>query len=131
MITGGFVTVFVSDMDRAVHFYTKTLGLELTQRFGNHWASVQAPNGLVIGLHPASEQSPAGKRGSISIGFQTDEPIAGVVDTLTKQGVTFPAGIIDDTQVLIAPFADPDGNELYFAEARSDLRPGKSKVSAA
>ena len=35
MITGGLPTVFVSDMDRAIRFFTATLGLTLEQRFGN------------------------------------------------------------------------------------------------
>jgi predicted enzyme related to lactoylglutathione lyase len=37
MIAGGLATVFVSDMDRAVRFYTETLALKLEYRFGNHW----------------------------------------------------------------------------------------------
>ena len=49
MISGGNATVFVSDMDRAVRFYTEVLGLKLTNRFGNHWATVEAGKGLTIG----------------------------------------------------------------------------------
>ena len=56
MITGGNATVFVSDMDNAVRFYTEVLGLRLTNRFGDHWATVDAGKGLTIGLHPASPQ---------------------------------------------------------------------------
>src|SRR5215469_833122 len=55
MISGGNVTVFVTNMDRAVRFYTETLGLKLAYRFGDHWASVEAGRGLTIGLHPSSE----------------------------------------------------------------------------
>ena len=53
MFSNGNATIFVSDMDRSVNFYTKILGLKLAQRFGNHWASVEAGK-LTIGLHPAS-----------------------------------------------------------------------------
>ena len=42
MISGGNATVYVSDMDTAVRFYTETLGLTLTNRFGNHWATLEA-----------------------------------------------------------------------------------------
>src|SRR5262249_26868336 len=42
MIHGGNATVYVSDMDRSVRFYTETLGLKLKHRFGNHWAEVIA-----------------------------------------------------------------------------------------
>ena len=33
MFRDGNATIFVSDMDRSVNFYTKTLGLKLAQRF--------------------------------------------------------------------------------------------------
>lgn len=33
--------VFVQDFDRAVRFYTETLGLKLLTRYGNDWAEVQ------------------------------------------------------------------------------------------
>jgi hypothetical protein len=39
-----------ADMDRAVRFYSSTLGLKLADRFGNHWASVERGRGLTIGL---------------------------------------------------------------------------------
>ncbi|HEX4134941.1 MAG TPA: VOC family protein [Bryobacteraceae bacterium] len=54
MISGGNATVFVSNMDAAVRFYTEVLGLKLTNRFGDNWATVEAGKGLTIGLHPAS-----------------------------------------------------------------------------
>lgn len=131
MITAGLVTVMVSDMDRAVRFYTEVLGLKLTQRFGNHWASIQSPGGLVIGLHPASEQSPAGREGSITIGFQVEGPIEQVVERLKQQGVNFRGPIVDDDPVRIANFGDPDGNELYLAEVRADYQKYKPGATAA
>jgi catechol 2,3-dioxygenase-like lactoylglutathione lyase family enzyme len=70
MFSGGNVTVYVSDMDRAVGFYCETLGLKLAYRFGDHWASVEAGRGLTIGLHPASNQAPAGRKGSMAIGLE-------------------------------------------------------------
>jgi catechol 2,3-dioxygenase-like lactoylglutathione lyase family enzyme len=39
MISGGNATVFVSNMDAAVRFYTQVLGLRLTNRFGDNWAT--------------------------------------------------------------------------------------------
>jgi len=57
-------------MDRAVRFYSETLGLKLAYRFGDHWASIEAGTGLTIGLHPASSVFPAGRKGSMAIGLQ-------------------------------------------------------------
>ena len=45
MFSGGNVTVYVSNMDRAVRFYSDTLGLKLAYRFGDHWASIEAGTG--------------------------------------------------------------------------------------
>src|SRR5205807_10659327 len=49
MITGGYATVYIADMDRAVAFYVDVLGLKLGQRFGNYWAAVRAGDKLPIG----------------------------------------------------------------------------------
>lgn len=40
---GSLMTIMVADMDRAVGFYTETLGLALRFRAGNDWAEVNSP----------------------------------------------------------------------------------------
>ena len=120
MLAGALATVYVSDMDRAVRFYTETLGLRLAYRFGDHWASVDAGKGTMIGLHPASPQTPAGRRGSIAIGLEVTEPIERVVETLAARGVRFDGPITDDKAGKFAPLSDPDGNPLYLFETRTD-----------
>ena len=62
MITGGNATVFVKNMDAAVNFYTDVLGLKLTARYGDHWATVNA-GAFTIGLHPESKKNAAPERG--------------------------------------------------------------------
>ena len=42
MISGGNATIIVADMDRSIRFYTDVLGMKLTNRFGNDWATVSA-----------------------------------------------------------------------------------------
>lgn len=121
-ITGGMPTIFVSDMDAAVRFYTEALGLKLLERYGGHWASIDGGHGLTIGLHPASAQNPAGRAGSMTIGFRTSEPIRNAVATLRARGVIFRGDIVDDTQLLIAHFQDPDGNPFYLAEMKTEYR---------
>jgi catechol 2,3-dioxygenase-like lactoylglutathione lyase family enzyme len=119
MISGGNVTVLVSDMDAAVDFYTNALSMKLTSRFGNHWASVDAGKGLVIGLHPASPKFPApGTKGGMMIGLEIDEPIEGAVDRLQQNGVRFKGAIVKDGAGNFVDFEDPDGNALYLWETR-------------
>jgi catechol 2,3-dioxygenase-like lactoylglutathione lyase family enzyme len=117
MVSGGNATVFVSNMDASVRFYTEVLGLKLTNRFGNSWATVDAGKGLMIGLHPASPKYPApGTKGSIMLGLEIDEPIAGMVARLSEKGVRFKGSIVQDDTGNFAHLEDPDGNEIYLWE---------------
>ena len=84
MIAGGSVTIYVSDLERAVHFYTETLGLTLKYRGGPGYAAIDVGKGFEIGLHATH---PGGPR---------------------------PGG----WPILIAFFADPDGNPLHLVEER-------------
>lgn len=116
MLSTGIATIFVSDMDRAVDFYTKALGLKLTQRYGNHWAQVDAGR-LSIGLHPASAENPAGRNGSITVGFVLATNIEDAVSTLKQRGVKFKGPVAQDPNAgKFAYFEDPDGNSLYLLE---------------
>jgi catechol 2,3-dioxygenase-like lactoylglutathione lyase family enzyme len=115
MIQSGLATIYVSDFERAFQFYTETLGLELVHRAGNFWAQVKAPGGFEIGIHPAGTGSrPAGRSGSINVGFLVEEPLEESVEQLKARGVTFRGGIMEDDPVRIADFGDPDGNDLYL-----------------
>ena len=115
----GNVTVYVSDMDRAVDFYGNKLGLKVGQRFGNHWAEFHVGQTLVIGLHPKSDRGPApGTHGAMSIGLTIDEPIDQAVQRLTANGVKFRGPVVRDQQagLAFAFFGDQDGNDLYLCE---------------
>jgi catechol 2,3-dioxygenase-like lactoylglutathione lyase family enzyme len=117
MIRGGNATIYVTDMDRSVSFYSETLGLRLAFRAGDHWASIDAGDGLQLGLHPAGARPPVpGTAGGITVGFAVDEPIDQVVSMLEERGVVVRGPVVDDGQLKLAFFSDPDGNELYLAE---------------
>jgi len=117
MITGGNATVFVSNMDRAVQFYTEVLGLKLTNRFGDAWATIEAGKGLTIGLHPASAKYPApGTKGAIVLGMEVDGAIEKVVASLSKKGVQFKDSIVKSEPGNFIHLEDPDGNEIYLWE---------------
>ena len=116
MFSSGNVTVYVSNMDRAVQFYTEVLGLKLQYRFGEHWASVSVGKGLTIGLHPASGEAPAGGRGGMTIGLELTGKIEDAMKALESKGVKF-EGVSDEGKAgKFAHFHDPDGNTLYLAE---------------
>jgi predicted enzyme related to lactoylglutathione lyase len=112
------VTIFVSDMDRAVAFYTDVLNCRIQFRFGNEWAQLRSLDGTTIGLHPASQKSPAGVKGSIELGISVEDGIENVVKEMKARGVKFTGPLIDDKEVLIAHFEDPDGNPFYLAQPK-------------
>lgn len=118
MITGGIVTVYVTNLDRAVEFYTETLGLDLVHRSGPSWAVVRAGDELTLGLHEAMEGAPVGQSGSATVGFRIDGALPDVVDELRSRGVSFVGEITEDTAVPLAYFEDPDGNRMYLVEER-------------
>jgi catechol 2,3-dioxygenase-like lactoylglutathione lyase family enzyme len=123
MISGGNATLVVSEMERAVRFYVETLGFKLRERSGDDWAEVDAGNGLVLGLHHASEQEGAAKPGacgSISVGLEVNQPIGEVVEVLANRGVTFHGPVRQAGPLKLAFFSDPDGNALYLAEAKEN-----------
>jgi predicted enzyme related to lactoylglutathione lyase len=117
MISGGNATVFVSNMDRAIQFYTEVLGLKLTNRFGDDWATVEAGKGLTIGLHPASPKyPPPGTKGAIVLGMEVDEAIESVVAHLGKRGVQFKGSVVRAESGNFVHLEDPDGNGIYLWE---------------
>jgi catechol 2,3-dioxygenase-like lactoylglutathione lyase family enzyme len=103
-------------MDRSVKFYTEVLGLKLVYRFGDNWALIQAGKGLSIGLHPASAEMPAGRKGSMAIGLELDGSIDDAVASLQAKGLQFTSPVNRSKAGSFVGFDDPDGNPLYLAQ---------------
>jgi catechol 2,3-dioxygenase-like lactoylglutathione lyase family enzyme len=132
MFSSGNVTLYVSNMDRAVRFYTETLGLKLAYRFGDHWAAIELGKGLTIGLHPASAQMPAGRKGSMAIGLELNGPIGDAVKALESKGVRFQGQVNEGKAGAFIGFEDPDGNQLYLSELnRSHIEKGEGQYQRA
>lgn len=132
MFSSGNVTVCVSNMDRAVQFYTETLGLKLAYRFGDHWASVEVGTGLTIGLHPASADMPAGRKGSMTIGLELSGSIHEAMSTLEAKGVRFHGPVNEGKSGSFVSFEDPDGNQLYLAQLNwNHVNQGAGKYQSA
>ncbi|MFD7156941.1 VOC family protein [Kribbella sp. NPDC059898] len=113
------VGVPVRDQDRALAFYTETLGFEVRldvplPQFGGRWLVV-APAGSVasIALVPESEGNPAG----VDTGIRMGSP-----DAKTAHQHFLDAGV-DTDELLEWPgtppmfsLRDPDGNRLYISQ---------------
>ncbi len=117
MFASGNVTIPVTNMERAVEFYTKTLGLKLAYRFGDHFASVELEKGLTIGLHPAASVTPrAERKGGPAIGLELSGKIEDAMRILGERGVKFDGVADEGKSGKFAHFEDPDGNALYLAQ---------------
>jgi len=101
----------VSDLENAVAFYQQKLGLELTQRYGDHYAEIQAAD-LRIGLHPSSKVKTGN---NMSIGFGVTQ-FDIVVKDLASLGISLT--VQDEGGTRLAHFVDPDKNQLFLAETK-------------
>jgi catechol 2,3-dioxygenase-like lactoylglutathione lyase family enzyme len=107
------VTVWVTDLDHSLHFYTHLLGLEkrADQSFGeaDRWLTV-APRGesTEIVLRPAGEHGEAGRFTGIVFGA---EDVEGTAERLRSNGVEFTREPERQSWgATMAEFRDPDGN---------------------
>jgi catechol 2,3-dioxygenase-like lactoylglutathione lyase family enzyme len=133
LVSGGHAIVYVSDMDRAIDFYSNTLGLKLTNRFENHFATVEVGR-LVLAIHPHTSRTPApGTKGCVTLGLVVDQPIDTVLARLAQRGVRT-TGRSETAR--FADIEDPDGNVITLWEAQalgshvtSDLQPTFSLVT--
>jgi predicted enzyme related to lactoylglutathione lyase len=118
LIEGGTASVYVTDMDRAISFYSEQVGLPVKTRVGVEWAEIDAGSGLIIGLHPARppDTVQAGTLGAINIELRVTEPLEDVVRALSARGVSFNGEILEYENVRLASFSDPDGNVILLAQ---------------
>lgn len=124
MISGGNATIIVANMDNSIRFYTEVLGLKLTNRFGNDWATVSAGEGLTIGIHPASTMYPRpGTKGAIILGLDIDLPVEKAVALLADRGVAVKGSVVRSEPGNFVHLEDPDGNEIYLWEKVQQPRP--------
>ena len=111
----GVATVWlpVTDMQRAVDFYSANLGLKAKQQ-QEEWSELEA-DGLTIGLNGRDEESPAGDGGAV-VAFTPEGSLEDAVAELEGNGVQFAGGISEHPWGRIASFKDPDGNDLQLYE---------------
>lgn len=111
-----YVRVFVSDFERAVRFYSETLGMKPSVR-SDEWRWCQFETGEAALAIEAAEASEDGDDeefapGFLAISLQVDD-IEAVYNELTAKGVEF----LGPPEKMgwggtLAHFKDPDGNVL-------------------
>jgi CreA protein len=117
------VQLGVADLDRAIRFYTDTLGFQVTERRDDLRFAHLATNvpGLQIGL--SQQEQPRGS-GTVLLNIGVAD-VRSARRALEAKGVPFrrPTVVIPG-KVALAEFADPDGNLLRFAGPPFSEPPG-------
>lgn len=109
-----YVIEFVTDMDRAVKFYSDALGLPL--KFQSPGWSEFSTGETSLALHPASEKNPAG---SIELGFSVAN-LGKFHQEMIAKGVQFSMPPTKQNfGGILAQFVDSEGRRCSVAEQTS------------
>lgn len=116
----GFVRVFVSDFERSLEFYTKTLGMTIDYTDSQHWAQFESGHDVSLAIEKCAPETVA--NGSRLVGrfvgvtLMVDD-IHGEYDRLTNAGVRF-SGAPEKQHFggILAHLYDLDGNVLTLMQ---------------
>ncbi len=124
----GHIHLRVSNLERAIAFYSDVLGFTLQQRYGNQAAFLSAGGyHHHIGLNTwhSEESGPAPQKGAglyhVAFVFPDRQSLGAALGRVLKAGVTLD-GAADHGVSEAVYFRDPDGNgvELYVDRQQSD-----------
>jgi len=107
-----FAAYPVTDMKRACKFYTETLGLEGSRRFGDYnkaWVEYDVGPGTLAITNFSDDWKPSSNDGGA--GLEVDD-FNGAIDGLKKAGVKFVWEAQDTPVCRMALISDPDGNSI-------------------
>ncbi len=126
----GVTSVFVDDQDKALKFYTETLGFQLKNNFplgdGNSWLTVvspEQPDGTELLLEPngtpiaSTFQKACFEQGLAAIIFYVDDAQA-EHERLAGLGVEFTLPPTDIGPAVMAIFNDTCGNLLQIVQQK-------------
>lgn len=119
------LVVEVADQDRALRFWTETLGFELAQdtAYGetDRWIEVRTPDGavlLVLSTRVGGPPEAADELPTSNIFFYCDELID-TYEALRARGVRFPQPPIEQPWGWWSMFEDGEGNRFALTAGRA------------
>ncbi|MCC6997759.1 MAG: VOC family protein [Deltaproteobacteria bacterium] len=126
-----YLTLFVTDQDRAIAFYTSALGFE---RRADNPAPGGAGRFVTMGLpgqelqvvlwtgSPGKARQPPGRHVPGACIIETDD-CRKDFEALRARGVSFEGGeVFEEPWALVAILADPDGNRIMLHQTRQASR---------
>jgi catechol 2,3-dioxygenase-like lactoylglutathione lyase family enzyme len=127
-----YVTIYVTDQDRALEFYTEGLGLEKRIDFAGpdgRFLAVGVPDSpvqILLWSHAAATRQPgeAGERGAPGPLILESDDLRKDFEIMRRRGVTF-----EEAEPVDYPFGvrieavDPDGNRVSLRQQRKPRKP--------
>lgn len=111
--------IIVENLEKAIEFYTKVVGLELKEYHKEfRWAELSGPNGATLGIGENTDdcKSPI-KVGSNAVVTITVEDLDKALAHFVKHGATLIGGIEEvPGHVRMQTFADKDGNTMQIVQ---------------
>ncbi|MDR3749299.1 MAG: VOC family protein [Acidobacteriota bacterium] len=101
------VFYYVSDIERAIRFYTDVLGFKVASR---DFVARFEIDGVLVEIVPTTDASKLAGGGNARLCLQVDDIAATLLELQHKGVPTTPAH--PETGGLLAAFQDPDGNEI-------------------
>jgi catechol 2,3-dioxygenase-like lactoylglutathione lyase family enzyme len=107
------VFYYVSDLDRAIHFYIDVLGFKLHSR--DYVARFNIDE-VLFELVPAPDSTKMGGEGNARLCLESDD-ISAAIAELRAKGVQI-GDAVPKQNGLLTSFRDPDGNEICIWQYR-------------
>ncbi len=118
------LTLFVSDQERSLDFYTRVLGLECRVDRpgvgGGRYLTVGVPGDVFeIALWPGTPGKPPAGYAPGAVVLETAD-CRGEVEALRGRGAEIdPPGVLEQPVAFVAVLRDPDGNRIMLREPRA------------
>jgi predicted enzyme related to lactoylglutathione lyase len=106
-----FISVPVTDMERAKRFYGETLGLPFVKRYGNRPGAEYQAGNLTLAIMRTEDFGGTFSRNAMPIALQVADVVA-ARERLEAEGVRFVSDTFDSGVCWQAICLDPDGNPL-------------------
>jgi catechol 2,3-dioxygenase-like lactoylglutathione lyase family enzyme len=106
------VFYYVTDLDQAVEFYTKVLGLPMSSRDA---AARFEADGAVLELVPTDDRSLLSGKGNARLTLAVEDIEAAAADLLAQRVPV--TDIRQEGSDRVASLLDPEGNEIVLREA--------------
>ncbi len=114
-----FITLPTEAFDRAVEFYSETLGLERSKQWGDRPGMEFEAGNLTVAIMQSDAFGQTFARHSHPVEFHVDD-FEAAKSALEDRGVTFEGETLDSGVCFQAFFSDPDGNSLAIHHRYAD-----------